>query len=502
MIALRGYQTKAIDDIAAAVRRYRRVCFQLPTGAGKTVILAEIVRRAEAKGSRVLFLAPRRELIFQGARTIGHLGSDVGLILAGEELVSGFQTYVASFDTLHARCVQRSRFPLPPADLVIVDEAHLSLAKTRRDIIDAYPYAKVIGVTATPCRGDGRGLGQLYDTLVTGPTIAELTRAGHLVPVEYWGGRAPDLSGVKLVASEYHQKQLEEVMDQEGLIGEIVENWMKIAHDKRTVVFCSGVKHSRHVTAEFRRCGVSAEHLDGMTPTRDREAILARVASGETQVLCNVFVASYGLDIPATECAVLARPTRSLSGYFQTCGRVLRTHPGKAKAIIIDHAGSVADHGFLDTDVPWTLDGNARMQELQLAANQERNEPKEIQCPACPAIFRATLTCPVCGFQIGAFGEDVPTHKVDLAQIERSEKSDKAKANKEWLTENKRQFFAELLRHSINSNYSPGWASHKYREKFGVWPNAHKGCPPATAVSDPTRSYIRHLQIKRAKSAA
>ena len=501
MITLRDYQNDCVTAIAAAARHHRKICFQLPTGAGKTVILAEIVRRAEAKGRRVLFLAPRRELIYQGARTIGHMGHDVGLILAGEEMVGGFQTYVASFDTLHARCVQREKFPLPYADLVIVDEAHLSLAKTRRDIIDAYPNAVVIGVTATPCRGDGRGLGQLYDTLVTGPSIKWLTEQGHLVPVEYWAGKAPDLSGVKLIASDYHQQQLEAVMDDDMLVGDIIENWARIAGNKRTVVFCSGVKHSRHVTAEFQRYGVAAEHLDGHTPTLLREQILARVASGETQVLCNVFVASYGLDIPAIECAVLARPTRSLALFFQTCGRVLRPYPGKAKAIIIDHAGSVADHGFLDSEVPWTLDGNERMQALQLKANEERNEPKEINCPACQHVFRMTLTCPACGYDLGAQMEEVPTHKVDLAQIERTESNDKAKANRDWLTENKRQFFSELLRYSITKGYAKGWASHKYREKFGVWPNAHKGCPPADDISSATKDYIRYIQIKRAKAA-
>jgi DNA repair protein RadD len=493
---LRPYQSDLLARSGQALRKNRSICVQAPTGSGKTVIMSEMVHRFMGADKRVLVLVPRRELAFQVAGTLERFGRYVGIIMAGEERLQGMQTYVASFDTLHARCVQRDIHPLPTADVVIVDEAHLALAKTRKDILDAYPHAKIIGFTATPARSDGKGLGRMFDDLVLGPGVRELTQLGALVPARYFVGERPNLDGVRVQAGDYNQRELEERVDQPRLVGDIVENWMRLAGDRRTVIFCTSVKHSRHVCQLLIAHGVKAEHLDGKTPAIERAEILERVRSGESQVLCNVYVASYGLDIPELDCAVMARPTKSIVLYFQTVGRVLRTCKGKRDALILDHAGCVEEHGFVDEPMPWTLMGNARQDQER--ERRERRDPQPIECPECQTIFRATHICPTCGHELRGGVEAVPYHEADLHEIDREKK----KVNRQWTAEQKGQFFGELKSYGLRRNYAHGWASHKYRERFGVWPRGVINDYPMRTPSQETLNWIKSRNIAAAKARA
>jgi superfamily II DNA or RNA helicase len=488
---LRTYQTELMTHAGRSLRKHRRVLVQAPTGAGKTVVMSEMIHRLIGADKRVLVLVPRRELAYQVQGTLERFGRYFGLIMAGEERIMG-DGYVASFDTLHARCIRRDHMPLPQADVVIVDEAHLALAKTRQDILDCYPHAKLIGFTATPARSDGRGLGQMFDDLVMGPSVRELVEKNALVPARYFAGARPDLDGVRVRGGDYVEADLANAVDQPRLVGDIVENWMRIAGSKKTVIFCVNRKHSRHIAAELQAIGVAAEHLDGDTPTAERAAILARVESGETQVLTNVYVASYGLDIPSLECAVMARPTKSTVLYFQTIGRVLRTHPGKTEALILDHAGCVQEHGFVDEPMPWSLAGNAR--EAQQAEREANREPRDIECPACRSVFRATHICPECGFQLAGGAEAVPYHEADLEELDKQ----KRKLNRQWSMEEKGEFFGELKSYGHRKGYKPGWAANKYRERFGVWPNSVKDYPMRTPTQD-TKNWITSRNIAARK---
>ena len=491
---LRTYQSDMMKAVGHALRSgHRKVCLQAPTGAGKTAVMAAMAHRWIEAGHRVLVLVPRRELAFQVQGTLERFGRYAGLIMAGEERLAGMDAYVASFDTLHARCVQRDIHPLPKADVVLVDEAHLSLAQTRQDIIACYPEAKIIGFTATPARSDGRGLGQLYDQLVLGPSISSLTKNGYLVPLRYFTGEAPDLTNVRVQAGDYNQTELDEAVDTPRLVGDIITNWFRHAADRSTVVFCTSVKHSRHVCQMFNAHGVVAEHLDGNTPKPERDAILRRVESGQTQVLTNVYVASYGLDIPRLSCAVMARPTKSVVLWFQTVGRILRTAPGKVDALLLDHAGCVEEHGFIDEPYPWTLAGNAREQREK--DRVENREPQPIECPKCKTVFRATHVCPTCGHELRGGAEAVPYYEVDLEEVDRQ----KRKLNRELSAQEKGEFFGELKAYAHRRGYAQGWAAHKYRERFGVWPRGTIKDHPMKTPSESTLGYIKHLQIKHAK---
>lgn len=479
-------QSALVQQVGSSLRAHRKVCVQAPTGSGKTVIASYMIDRLLAAGKRVLILVPRRELAFQFAGTLEGFGRYFGLVMAGEERLQGMDGYIATFDTLHARAVQRDIMALPEADVIVVDEAHLALAKTRKDIIDAYPDAYHIGLTATPARSDGKGLGRLYNDLVLGPTIRSLIDAGRLVEPRYFTGPRPELGTVPIRAGDYVVRDLEQVADTQVLVGGIVENWLRHAEGRSTVVFCITRKHARHVADEFRKVGVTVEYVDGMTPHAERKQIIANVESGATTVLVNVAVATYGIDIPRLSCAVMARPTKSQVLYFQTIGRVLRTYPGKRDCLVLDHAGCVAEHGFIDQPVAWSLNGNARNDTER--ERGERREPQPIECPECSAVFRATHICPACGFKLAGGREAVPYHDVELAEAKPAEPS----------MAEKRSWLAQLQLYASDKGYAPGWAAHKYREKFGVWPRVGE-VRPVPFVSRAVLNWIKSRNIAHAR---
>ena len=467
---------------------------QAATGSGKTVIAASIIKSAMNRMKRVLFLAPRKELILQASAKLAESGIEHGIIMAGEPRHMYARVQVASFDTLHSRAIRREVMLMPEADLVVADEAHLTIARTRKEILDSYPDAVLIGLTATPARGDGRGLGEIYDDLIQVATIRELTEAGYLCSLRYYAPSKPDLDGLKLNKDgDYIAKALGERVDKVHLIGDIVNNWRRIASDKKTVVFCVNCKHSIHVCDEFNRNGYRAEHVDGETPADERKAIFDRVRSGETQVLCNVYVASYGLDIPSLECAVLARPTKSITMFLQTVGRVMR--PGKAEALVIDHSGCVEEHGFVDDFIPWSLDADSTVKERKERQQKEKQEPREITCVQCKTVFKGRRDCPECGFEMVRHGKNIPTHQADLKEIKREQ----AKVKKEMSWPERISFYGQLKQYCIDTGKKPGWAAHKWRALAGTWPNDRRFKEArAIPVTTEVRNWITSQNIRYA----
>ncbi len=464
---LRPYQLEAIDALRKSIARgARRPLLQLPTGGGKTIIASEIVRLAVKKNKRVLFLAPRRELVIQAAQKFAVFGISCGIIMAGEEAKRNIYSLVqvASMDTLHARGIRTERMIMPSADVVIVDEAHLTVTKTRKQLLASYPDAVIIGLTATPARGDGKGLGEIFDDLVLSWPISKLTDQGYLVPVRYYAPSKPDLEGLRANKDgDYVVKGLSERVDKPQLVGDVVSNWSCIAPDKKTVIFCVNRAHSRHVCEALMAKGIAVAHLDGDTPLDERRAILARLESGETQVLCNVFIATFGLDIPLLECAVLARPTRNITLYLQMVGRVLRPSPGKVEALVIDHAGAVDEHGFVDDVVPWSLDPASKVKERKKELQQEKAEPKEVTCGDCGTVFKGSRVCPECGHEMVPPGKPIPTYQATLKEIDL--------LNRKATKAQKARFHGELKWIEVDKSYKCGWAANQYKSKFGVWPN-------------------------------
>jgi len=489
---LRPYQNDAISRLRESLRRHKRVILQSPTGSGKTAIASEIIRMAQDNGKTVLFLAPRRELIYQTKATLVRNGVSSGTIMSGVRADNYHRVQIASFDTLHARAIRSEKMELPPADLVIVDEAHLSIARSRLDILQSYQDSHIIGLTATPARGDGKGLGMLYQDIVLGESIKSLTEQGYLVPLRYYVPSKPDLSVLKTRTGDYLESQLGTLMDKPKLVGDIIDHWFRLASDRKTVVFCSSIQHSIHVCEEFLKRGIRAEHLDGLTPNEERKAILARVNSGQTQVLCNVFVASYGLDIPSLSCAVLARPTKNITLYLQTVGRIMRTCEGKTDGIVIDHSGAVDENGYADDYVPWSLDGDDTVKERKEKLKKEKKEPKQITCSNCSYVFSSRRDCPNCGMHMIPPSAEIPYWEAELVEADKNKKE-------AFTIEYKEQFFAQLKGYALARGKKEGWAWHLYQDKFGVRPPTGMNPSPAEP-SKAVLGFITHRNIKKAKS--
>jgi superfamily II DNA or RNA helicase len=288
---------------------------------------------------------------------------------------------------------------MPLADLVVIDEAHHVRARSYRQILNAFPEAVILGATATPCRGDGRGLGNVFEVIVACPPVADLIAAGYLVPTRVFAPTRPDLTGVKVNRGDYVESQLAERMDVGHLVGDIVSHWHRLAERRHTVVFASGVGHSVHLRDEFRHAGVLAEHIDGTTPAEERDAILAQLAAGTVEVVCNAMVLTEGWDCPEVSCLVLGRPTRHHGLYRQMVGRVLRPAPGKTDALVLDHAGAVFEHGFVEEPVIWTLDQDKRAENPTQNSRNQRRAPALTTCPECAAVRLEGRACPQCGWQ-------------------------------------------------------------------------------------------------------
>jgi superfamily II DNA or RNA helicase len=496
MTELRPYQS---DIVAEFHRRVdgggRRLLLVAPTGSGKTIIAAAIVRHATDTGQRVLFLAHRREIIAQTSRKLVDHEIAHGIIQAGFADEPGAPVQVASVQTLHSRAIRGSKLELPIADLLIIDECHHATARTWATIIDRYPNAVLLGLTATPCRGDGRGLGGIFDAMIECPQVQELGDGGFLVPTRVYAPTIPDLAGVRVQAGDYVEAQLAERMDRPKLVGDIVSHWHRLSEGRRTVVFAAGVQHSIHIRDEFRKSGVAVEHLDGSTPKDERDDILRKLACGAIDVVTNCMVLTEGWDMPDVGCAVLARPTRKMGLYRQMIGRVLRPAPGKADAIIIDHSGAVYRHGFAEDRVEWTLSPDRHAENPTHARRgEDGTRSRLIDCSQCGALRVGGEACRHCGFRPTPPPKHLSVIDADLALASRNGTA----ARKFYSPAEQHEWRQMLTAIAVERGYKHGWISHKYKEKFGNWPPF--GVVTPQPPSPEVRSWVRSRDIAYAKS--
>lgn len=457
-VTLRDYQATAGDDLRAAYRNGAKApLLVMPTGAGKTVLFTYIASQGAAKGSRILLLAHRRELIGQISRALSHWQVPHGLIVA-DRAETGQPVQVASIPTLARRLYPgKYRF-----DLVVIDEAHHAVAGSGLGAILAdQATARRLGVTATPCRLDGKGLGVsaggYFDTLVTGPSVLELIEQGYLAaPVVYAPPEPVSLDGLKVRMGDYVIKELEGKMDQRPLTGHAVTHYGRICPGQPALAFCVTVAHAEHVAEQFRTAGYSAAALSGDTPDEVRDRMIRDLAQGRLQVLTSCNVVSEGTDIPVVSAAILLRPTASYALAMQQMGRVLRTHPGKDKAIILDHAGNTRRHGLPTEPQLWTLNGAKKKEWLP-------GESRVKECPECQAqLALATRTCPECGTELwtAAAPETVPAEleAVDAVAVSQQRCAEERAA----------RTLADLKRLAKQRGYKSGWAWHRWQERLAL----------------------------------
>lgn len=510
---LRDYQVSAVDRTIAAVRL--RPILVAPTGSGKTVMATELVDRLQVP---TLWMAHRKELIEQAAARLQAHGLDVGIIKAGVAPRPSAPVQVASVATLLRRDV-------PPAGLIVVDECHHAAADSYGGILQQYPGAWIVGLTATPFRLDGRGLGDLFGEIVVAAWPDELCARGILHRPKVWAVAPPDLSGVRVVAGDYIKGELARRVNTADRNADMVKMWRKHADGRRTVAFAVDVTHSRDIAAAFQAAGIVAEHLDGNTPDGERADILARLKRGVTQVVCNCLVLTEGWDLPALECCIIARPTESLNLHLQMIGRIMRSCPGKEGAIVLDHAGNHHTHGLVTRRLKYSLS----------AEQVGSSEPLGLRrCEACGLFFETGLpACPDCGWVPASRGATAPRDKVaihgegELIRLmdggfvvqwygEEKDVSYAARAtawteierqrgtrNPFWsfyryrdcfgvwplvvagelvdvehaTIEQKRAVYEQLVATARAKGYKAGWASHRYRDTFGVWPRVGQPQP-------------------------
>jgi len=427
---LRDYQEKAIADVIEAWKEHRKVCLVMPTGSGKTRTAVDFAKRA---GSSIM-VVHRKELLDQTIEAYKGAGLDVGIIAAGRGFNPTKKHYVAMVQTLARR---QQHFKNWDPGVIIVDEAHLALAASYDVIFDHYKNSKVLALTATPVRLDGRGLGNRVDKLVIGPTIPELVKQGYLADyIPYAAPEEFDLSGVKKQMGDFHVGALGQAVDKATYTGNAVAEYKKHLSGKQAIVFAATVEHGYSVAEAFNKAGIKAAMLEGKTSDEERGTIISLYKAGEIDVLVNVQLFVEGLDIPNCNGVIMLRPTQSLTRYMQSVGRGLRPKSDGSKLIILDHAGNIARHGFPDEDRVWTLADKKKRGGSEPAMGVKN-------CPKCFRVQRATeRNCVECGYEFIVKSVEVTEKEGDLIKINRTQ----LKPLKKW-----GRLFWQEVRSAVNS---------------------------------------------------
>lgn len=457
-LKLRDYQVETIDKLREAYRRgYKRPLLVSPVASGKTVMFAHITEGAAKRGNRVMILVHRKELLEQCSRALLELGVAHGII-APKYSQTIDHVQVASVGTV----IRRLNRIIPP-DIIIIDEAHHVAARSWEIIVNHFPMAKLLGVTATPCRLDGKGLANYYDVMVKGPSVQELIAQGFLSqPVVYAPKSEVDLSGLKTRYGDWEKGAIDALMDTPKITGDAVAHYKKICPGVPAIAFCCSIKHAEHTAEKFREAGILSRSVDGTMNTRDREACINGLANGDIHVLTSCEIVSEGTDIPVVGAAILLRPTQSLALYIQQVGRAMRIYPGKKNTYVLDHVGNVYRHGFPDDDREWVL----TTKKIKNGNDGEVVNYK--QCHVCYAIVPpATKICPQCGSEIPVLGgRDVEEVDGELYRISQREyqmqmweeykklQDKKVALRKSWDAGS----VDELKEIAVELGYNPKWA--------------------------------------------
>jgi superfamily II DNA or RNA helicase len=483
---LRPHQERAIAELRASLAAgNKRPMLALPTGAGKTLLAAHIVRNALGRDKRVAFVVPRLSLIDQTVAAFEAQGiGAIGVMQGAHWMTDGSQpVQVCSAQTLGRR-------ERPAVDLVIIDEAH-ELHRSILTWITDPEWASIpfIGLSATPW---SRGLGKYYDDLILAATTRGLIDQGYLSDFVAYAPSEPDLTGVSTIAGEYKQDELGDAMDKASITGDIIAEWLRLASGLPTIVFCVNRSHAQHVCERFLEAGVASEYMDGTTPREERQDTFGRFQSGETSVLCNVGVLTTGIDLDV-RCVVDAQPTRSRILFAQKLGRGLRTAAGKDRLLILDCAGNHLRLGLL-TDLSQSQLDNGEQRSNSRRTKAETPLPR--LCPQCKTVLPSSARrCSACGEPIVAVAL-VHVHDGELVELGSNQSGKRGLSDTD-----KRSFFRELLALK-KPHYKDGWIAAQFRNRFGHWPPLNYDQLAPAAPSLATRNWLKSRQIAFAKRRA
>lgn len=436
---LRPYQQIALDQIRTAFSwRHRAVLLVMPTGSGKTVLFSEVTRGAIERGNSVLILAHRTELVDQISTALREFHVPHGFIAAGYPEKRTAPVQVASVQTLVRRVTD-----VAEPRLIICDEAHHTVTgNTWGKVLSRWPNARILGVTATPIRLDGHGLGNTFDWMVQGPTTQELIDAGYLAPLRIFAPPTVNTQELHRRFGEFIRGEVAALMDKPTITGDCIEHYRKHAcsdgeqRPRRALVFCVSVEHAKSVAQAFRTAGFAAESIDGTLDRHFRRDCIERFKDGRLTVLTSCDLVSEGFDLPAIECGISLRPTSSVGLWLQQVGRCLRTAPGKTHALILDHAGNSLRHGLPTDDREWTLDKGL------MKAGKPRESHGVRVCPQCFAANPLRVRgCSECSYVWTVQSREVEKREGELTEMTPEE----WRARRARMTQGQTQTLADLV---------------------------------------------------------
>lgn len=490
MIQLRPYQQAGVQGIRQSfAAKNRAVLYVLPTGGGKTFTFSYISNGVQRRGRRVLILVHRKELLIQASMSLAKLGIMHALIAQGPHIREiqrqhmvelrtcavdqSARVAVASVDTLINRMSR-----IPPPDMIICDEAHHCVAGNKWGrIVEYYDNSRLLGVTATPVRTDGKGLGKhaggMFDDMVLGPTINELIEQGHLLRPTVYAPPTPfDPKGLRRSRGEYVKSELQKRFDEhkKQIVGDAVDHYQQHAGGLPFIAFCISVKDAEDVAAAFRARGLRVQSIDGSMHDAERRGLINGLATGKLDGLTSCDLISEGTDIPVVGCGIMLRPTESESLFIQQAGRILRPYPGQTEAILLDHVGNVGQfkdgifevkHGLPDADREWTLDGRTP------GAKREASETsvRVMQCQTCYATFLPAPRCPHCGTPVEFRTREIEQVEGSLQRISPEEARRQKIARR--IEQGTAETFEDLVKIGQSRGYKnpAAWARHIYNNR-------------------------------------
>lgn len=437
---LRDYQTELLNKTFHAFREgYRRPLVVAPCGAGKSYLFVELIKRTRGEA---LILTHRQELKEQHERLLEELGAEnarVAMILTEANRLG--------------------EYPVP--ELIVTDEAHLSRSNSWMKVIDYYD-TYTVGFTATPIRLDGKPLGDIFDILIEGVDTRWLIENRRLAPYEYYAPTLVDTTGLRTVAGDYVVSDLERLMNERAIYGDVIDSYRRIAPGERSICYCVSVKHAAETAQAFNDAGIRAEHISSGTPARERRAIMESFRAGNIQVLCNVGIISEGVSIDEVSCCMLLRPTESVALGIQQMMRCMRYLPGKT-ARILDFCGNYTRIGLPDDDRDYSLD-----KPLKKRRETDENGNFYIRCcPECYMTFPTAPVCPFCHAEYPLHPREIQAKQdIELQRITAEEAERVAEAKKKSRIEQGRaNTFEELVRLGKQRGYkNPAfWAAQVMR---------------------------------------
>jgi DNA repair protein RadD len=496
MFVLRPHQERDYGLLRQSVARHRATLLVAPCGYGKGVLTTKIIDGSRRKGKHVIFLVHGKDRVNDMDERVTKLGIPHGILLGGKRRDKEHSVQIASSDTVY-RMDEK-----PKADLVVIDEAHLAMSPTFREVLDFYPDAKIIGMTATPVLGTGRALGRksggIYDSMIVGPSVQELINERYLVRSRVMA--PPEPEGLKALkkkrTGEFDEAQGADICDRRKIIGDIIAHWKRYSSDRKTAVFAFTQGHAFHIAEQFREQGINWAYVDADTPDGDihtpgtRKFIWHQFDHGDLVGVSSVGCISVGWDHSICKSLILASRTASFPLYHQRLGRGSRPHPGYDDFLVSDHTGNLYVHEddgpYFESDIQWQLDGDPVVTRDDGPGISTCKVPMLIPASGVPSWFRGDHNgewmfccfstfargpkeCPFCGLPVAGEGAEMGV-TVEPGELMEVKKGDHIARVDTPAQQKKKDRLIELTMEANERNYKPGWPAVVFKSEFHHWP--------------------------------